>query len=138
MISTRSTMTTTLYEQPPSDINTDESSVDSLDSLKVKLGKRNRWCTKYSTHMKTILEISTATDNMLNKMIALCIIAILLLHISIRLGSSIIVFSFDSNDQYEGTYLRSIINSDKPFEEKNLPTCAQDVINSSQSKRRKR
>jgi len=129
MISTRLTMTTTHYDQPTSDINTDELSVDSLDSLKVKLGKRKRWYTKCSTHMKAILDISTATDNIMNKIIALCIIAILLLHIGIRLGSSIIVFSFDSNGQYNGgTYLRSIINSDKPFEEKNIPTCAQDVI----------
>jgi len=83
----------------------------------------------FSINLIASLSSEIAADNMLNKMIAICIIAILLLYIDMNLTSNSTVPSFDSNGQYDGgTYLRSIINSDKPFEDMNLPTCAQDVI----------
>ena len=64
------------------------------------------------------LSSDIAADNMMNKMIALCIIAILLLHIDINLiSNSTVPSTKDIHEQYNsgGMYLRSIINSDKPF-----------------------
>ena len=85
----------------------------------------------FSINLIASLSSDIAADNMLNKIIAICIIAILLLYIDMNLTSNSTVPSTkDKHEQYDsgGTYLRSIINSDKPFEEKNLPTCAHDVI----------